>query len=90
MAIEISTLYLPTQSGFLTPFDRLRVERGAEHLHRLGPRATAELLTEVAYRIGGLPCIVDLLGEYQHRVTPEMLRAVGGDRFPPRLTAVPR
>jgi hypothetical protein len=73
----------------IDPLTKLRLQRGAEHLHCLGPRATAELLSEIAYRIGGMPCIIDLLGEYQHRVTPEILRAVGGDRFPPRLQLVP-
>jgi hypothetical protein len=33
----------------------------------------------------------DLLGEYQHQITPEMLRVTScGDRFPRRLTVVPR
>ena len=75
----------------LDPFTVLRIRRGVEYLHRLGPRATAELLAEVAARIGGLPCVLQVLDEYQARLTPEMLRAVGGDRFAPRrLHAVPR
>jgi hypothetical protein len=70
---------------------RLRLQRGAEHLHALGPRATAELLAEVGARIGGMPCILDLLGEYQQRLSPQMLRAIGGHRFPLRpLRVVPR
>ena len=73
------------------PFTAQRLQRGAEHLHQLGPRATAELLLEVAARIGGLPAIVSVLGEFERRLTPEMLRALGGDRFPPRpLRMVPR
>ena len=72
------------------PLTELRLQRGAEYLHRLGPRATAELLSEVAYRIGGMPCVLGLLEEYQHQIAPGMLRAVG-DRFPPRpLHLVPR
>lgn len=63
---------------------RLRLQRGAEHLHTLGPRATAELLAEVGHRIGGMPCILGLLGEYQERLTPAKLRAAGGQRFPTR------
>ena len=75
----------------LDPLDRLRLQRGAEHLHRLGARATAELLAEVADRIGGLPCILGLLGEYQQRLSPQMLRTVGADRLPARrLRVVPR
>ena len=73
------------------PFTSLRLQRGAEHLHRLGPRATAELLAEVGARIGGLPCVLGLLANYELRLTPAMLRQVGGDRFPPRqLREVPK
>lgn len=75
----------------LDPFVELRLQRGAQHLHALGPRATLELLVEVGHRIGGLPTIAGLLAEYENRLTPDRLRAVGGDRFPVRrLRAVPR
>jgi hypothetical protein len=75
----------------LDPLDRLRLQRGAEHLHALGARAQAEFLVEIGTRIGGLPCILGLLGEYQQRLSPQLLRAVGGHRFPPRpLRVVPR
>ena len=75
---------------YLDPLARLRLQRGAEHLCRLGPRATAEFLAEVAGRIGGAPCILDRLAEYEQRLSPTLLRSVGGDRFPPRaLHAVP-
>jgi hypothetical protein len=70
---------------------KLRLQRGAEHLCRLGPRATAEFLGEVADRVGGMPCILDRLREYERRLSPDLLRRVGGDRFPPRsLHLVPR
>jgi hypothetical protein len=72
------------------PFIAVRLQRGAEHLHRLGARATAELLAEVGNRIGGMPAIIGLLTEYEQRLTPEMLHAVGGDKFPRRIRAVPR
>ena len=75
----------------LDTLDRIRLQRGAEHLHRLGPRAIAELLAEVADRIGGLPCILGLLDEYKQRLSPQMLRTVGADRLPARrLRVVPR
>jgi hypothetical protein len=75
----------------LDPLDHLRLERGAEHLHGLGARAVAELLAEVGDRIGGMPCILGILGEYQQRLSPQMLRAVGGHRFPTRpMRVVPR
>lgn len=48
---------------------RHRIQRGVEHLHRLGSRATSEFLADVATRIGGLPAIVGLLEEYQRRDT---------------------
>jgi hypothetical protein len=67
----------------LDPFTGLRLQRGCEHLHRLGPRATAELLAEIDRRIGGMAAILGLLTEYERRLTPEMLHRVGGDRFPP-------
>jgi hypothetical protein len=74
----------------LDPFTEMRLQRGAEHLHRLGARATAEYIVELARRIGGMPAAIELLGEYEMRLTVEMLRAVGGDRFPRQLQAVPR
>ncbi len=74
----------------LNNLDQMRLQRGAEHLHTLGPRATAEFLAEVAAAIGGMPAILGRLNEYQRRLNPEMLRATGGDRFPPRsLHSVP-
>ena len=63
--------------------DTLRLQRGATHLHNLGPRATAEFLASVADRIGGWPAILAALNDYE-RVSPGMVRAAGGDRFPPR------
>jgi hypothetical protein len=75
----------------LDPFVRLRLQRGVEHLHALGPRACAEFLVDVDQQIGGLPAIMRLLAEYQERMSPELLLALGGDRFPPRpLRVVPR
>ena len=76
---------------YLDSFTQLRLQRGCEHLHRLGPRVTAELLAEVDHRIGGMSCILGLLTEYEQRLSPRSLRLAGGDRFPPRpLRAVPR
>jgi hypothetical protein len=75
----------------LDPLDRLRLQRGAEHLHALGARAQAEFLVEIGARIGGLPCILGLLGEYQQRLNPQLLRSVGGHHFPARpMLVVPR
>ena len=57
----------------LHPVDRLHLQRGAEHLHALGARATAELLADVAAKIGGLPCILSTLEEYK-RLSPRLVR----------------
>lgn len=67
----------------MTPLNRLRFERGAVHLYGLGPRAVMELLAEVAENLAGAPCILGHLARYE-RLTPAMVRAVGGDRFPLR------
>jgi hypothetical protein len=76
---------------YLNPLDRLHLQHRVEHLHRLGPGVAAEFLAEVGHRIGGMPCILGLLAEYEQRLTPEMIRLTGGDRFPPRqLHVVPR
>jgi hypothetical protein len=38
-----------------------------------------------------MPAIFSLLREYEHRLNSDLLRAAGGDRFPPRqLHSVPR
>ncbi len=68
--------------SYRDPLETLRLQRGAEHLHKLGARATAEFLAELALKIGGTPAMIGLLAEYQ-RLSPGMVRAVGGDRFPP-------
>jgi hypothetical protein len=66
------------------PLCQLRLQRGAEHLHALGPRAVAEFLTEIAGAIGGLPAIQSLLNEYERRLTSTTIHAAGGGRVPPR------
>ena len=59
-----------------------RLKPGVEHLHTLGPRATAEMLADLAIRIGGMPAILGLLAEYQ-RLTPQAVSLASADRFPP-------
>ena len=77
-------------SSNLQPLDAARLHRGAEHLHRLGPRAVAEFLAELGGRIGGTPACLCLLNEYG-RLSPGQVRAAGGDRPLRRpLSAVPR
>jgi hypothetical protein len=75
----------------LDPFVALRLQRGVEQLHRLGPRATAEFLAEIADEIGGISAIIELLIEYGRRITPDVLRAIGGDHYASQcLDAAPR
>jgi hypothetical protein len=65
------------------PLEQLRFERDVAALHFLGLRALAEFLDELTSRVGGGAACRSMLIDYG-RVTPEVLRAVGGDRFPPR------
>ena len=59
-----------------------RWERQIERLHRLGPRAVAELLAALAAATGQHVRVVGLVEEYA-QLDRAVLRAVGGDRFPP-------
>ena len=59
-----------------------RFERQIERLHRLGPRPTAELLAEIAADTGATNLVVGLVEKYAE-LDPGVVRAVGGDRFPP-------
>ena len=56
--------------------------RQVERLHRLGPRATAELLAEIGGE-RGIQTIVDQKLERYTELDPEALEATGGDDFPP-------
>lgn len=61
-----------------------RRQRHAAALHRLGPRVMLEMLEEIE-RVHGLPAgdLDARLGVYA-AADPDVLRALGGDRFPPR------
>ena len=69
------------QDAHPCPLDQLRLQRGAAHLHCLGPRATLEFLLELAGKIGGLPVTSGLLAEYQRKFlrysTPPVAIAFG-------------
>ncbi len=64
--------------------ERIRIEAGAQHLHDLGPRALAELLLELA----PADQVLDRLNCYR-RISPMLLRALGGDTFSRQLVVVP-
>lgn len=56
----------------------LRRHRQFEHVHRLGPRATEEMAVEIANGEN----LDRALAAYE-RLTPDLLKATAGDRFPP-------
>lgn len=61
---------------------RAKAERLVGHLHRLGPRAVAELLDEICRHHGLADDVLGRLEVYS-RLSSEMLKAAGGDRFTP-------
>ena len=67
----------------------LRFHRQVERLHALGPRATGELLLEIAECLG-CRTFVDQRLETFARLDPEVIRELVGDAFPrPPLHEVP-
>ena len=66
-----------------------RFERQIARVHALGPRPLAELLAEIAAVTGQPAIVADRLQTYA-RLDPEIVRAVGGDRFPPMLLGLVR
>ena len=56
----------------------LRRQHQIEHVHRLGPRAVGELLYEVAKGED-----LDRALEPYQRLTPGLLKVLGGGHFPP-------
>ncbi len=63
----------------------LKRQRQIKHVYSLGVRAVGELLDEVAQGEN-----LDRALEAYARLTPELLAALGGDRFPPSpVHAVP-
>jgi hypothetical protein len=61
----------------LQPADRQRLVLGVEHVLRLGPRVTAELLIETSDDVPHLLLRLDDL----RRLTPEVAEALGVDRW---------
>ncbi len=71
----------------------VQLHRGAEHVHRLGPRATAEFLAELGTAHGITADVLDRL-EAWRKLKPAQLAAVldayaGGRQFPPAVQALP-
>jgi hypothetical protein len=60
----------------------LRFRRDVQTLHRLGPRAVYELLVELGRDRLIRAVIETKVKRYADRLSPELLRVIGGDRFP--------
>ncbi len=70
--------------------DDVRFRRQVEHLHRLGPRATAELLAEIGVERSIMTIIDRKLDRYVD-LDPATVEEVGGGEFwPAPLREVPR
>ena len=62
---------------------RLRRQRAIECAHHLGARAIFEFVDELARHHPEIADDIDgRLAAYAERLTPDLLRAIGGDRFP--------
>ena len=59
-----------------------RLDRLIERVHALGPRPLGELLAEIATATGEPGLIADRLQAYAG-LDADIVRALGGDRFPP-------
>ena len=66
-----------------------RFEHLCRQVHALGPRPMAELLAEIATATGEPNLIADRLQAYAG-LNPEIVRALGADRFPPMALEVVR
>ena len=66
-----------------------RFERQIMRVHALGPRPLAELLDELSTATGQPALIADRVEAYAG-LNPEIVRAIGADRFPPMPLEVVR
>ena len=66
-----------------------RFERQVVRVHALGPRVVGELLAEIATATGDPGLIADRVEAYA-ALDPAVLRAVGGDQFPPPVLGLVR
>ena len=70
------------------PLFDARFRRHVEHLSRLGPKPIGEFLLQLAGTgDGGRTALVVLLEQYA-RLSPEAVKAIGADVFPPAIFAV--
>ena len=66
-----------------------RFEHMVERVHGFGPRSLAEMIVEIATATGQPALITDRLQAYAG-LDPEIIRAFGGDRFPPSVLGMVR
>ncbi len=59
---------------------RLHFRRQVERLHRLGPRATAELLAELGAE-RGIQTVIDRKVDTYAEINPDAIEAAGGNDF---------
>ncbi len=71
-----------------SPSADLRLRRGVEHLTDLGARLTAEFLRAFARDHDAEDDLLARLDLWRELLTPEMVKAAGGDHFPPLLCLV--
>ena len=62
---------------------RMRLERAAICVHRMGPRVFFELLKEVGQHNNCEADVAARLESYAAKLTPEMIAVTGADRFAP-------
>jgi hypothetical protein len=73
----------------VSPAEADRIHRGAKHLQRLGPRAVAELLLELAAKPCGPAPVLEALDGYR-RLSRHQIIMAGAERpLRRRLVAVP-
>ena len=80
---HVGPMKAPAMKHQFRSFESFRLQRGAERVHGLGPRAVFELLAELAMAHDCWPDTLRRLDRYR-AITPDMLLAARGDRFPPR------
>jgi hypothetical protein len=72
----------PRDAGVTAVTSRFRRQHLARRIHALGPRVLYELFAELD-RYHDLGADLDRRLEHYAALDPDLLAAVGGDRFPP-------
>lgn len=59
------------------------LQRHVTTVHSLGARPVYEALIEIGSRFGDIDAVIEVMADFA-AIDPELCRAVGGDKFPPR------